>query len=243
MTTGRITKSSLERCEDILVDSVSGPSVPNMCGLHSGDQMSVNGEEQRVHVCSKFPCIKIHPSTKQNKIFLPPKHMRLVNLDGGGGGHEPAVAGTSSSSGDAAPPLPPPAASPAPPPTPPPTPPADESVSEEESDTPTSLGLDIEDDLTVPDKTAFAPAPSPAFLPGEGGQDVPPPGRATLLPIPSAVPCELRVPVEAAVPAISKKTAVVGQESSDDEPILLGAGLTNPAVAAELGKFLLNASG
>ena len=49
--------------------------------------------------------------------------------------------------------------------------------------------------------------------------------------------------MEAAVPAISNKPAVVGQGSSDDEPILLGTGLTNPAVATELGKFLLSMQG
>jgi hypothetical protein len=80
----------------------------------------------------------------------------------------------------------------------------------------------------------LAPAPSPVFLPGEGGQDVLPPGRATLLPIPAVVPCELRVPV----PAISKKPAVVGPESSDDEPMFVDTGLTNPAVAADMAKFL-----
>ena len=46
--------------------------------------------------------------------------------------------------------------------------------------------------------------------------------------------------MEAAVPAISKTPAVVGQESSVDEPILLDTGLTNPDVAEELGKFLFS---
>ena len=110
-------------------------------------------------------------------------------------------------------------------PTPPPTQKATPVASDadEESDSRVASDGDIADDLTGPDKTALAPAPSPAFLPGEGGQDVLPPGRATLLPIPAVVPCELRVPV----PAISKQPAVVGPENSDDEPMFVDTGLTN----------------
>ena len=95
---------------------------------------------------------------------------------------------------------------------------------------------DIEDDLPGPDKAALAPAPSTVFLPGEAGQDIPPPGRATLLPIPALVPCEVRVPVP--VPAIIKKTAVVGPESSDEQPMFSDTGLTNPDVAADMATFL-----
>ena len=73
-----------------------------------------------------------------------------------------------------------------------------------------------------------------AFLPGESGKDVLPPGRVALLPIPGVVPCDLRV----IVPAVSKKNAVVGIESSDDEPMFLDAGLTNPVVAADMATFL-----
>ena len=63
-----------------------------------------------------------------------------------------------------------------------------------------SLGRDSDDERIVPDKTALAPASSPGFLPGEGGQDILPPGRAALLAVPPVVPCQLRVP---AMPAIS----------------------------------------
>ncbi len=73
-------------------------------------------------------------------------------------------------------------------------------------------------------------------MPGEAGQDVLPPGRATLLPIPALVPCEVRVPVPA--PATIKKPAVVGPESSDDEPMFSDTGLTNPGVAADMATFL-----
>ena len=66
-----------------------------------------------------------------------------------------------------------------------------------------SLGMDSDDERIVPDKTALALAPSLAFLPGEGGQDIQPPGRAALLAVPPVVPDQLRVP---AIPAISKNT-------------------------------------
>jgi hypothetical protein len=57
-----------------------------------------------------------------------------------------------------------------------------------------------------------------------------------LLPIPALVPCEVRVPVP--VPATIKKPAVVGPESSDDEPMFSDTGLTNPGVAADMATFL-----
>ena len=93
--------------------------------------------------------------------------------------------------------------------------------------------VDIEDAKIVWDKAALAPAPSPAFLPGESGQDV-------LPPIPPAVPCDLRVPVP---PATCKKPAVAGPEDSDDEPVFVHTGLTNPTVAANMLPFLHSLQG
>jgi len=116
---------------------------------------------------------------------------------------------------------------------------SDEDEESDASDLATTVAgdpdVDIEDVHIVRDKTALAPAPSPAFLPGEGGQDVLPPGRAALLPIPPVVPCDLRVPVP---PATCKKPAVAGPEDSDDEPMFVDTGLTNPIVAANMVPFL-----
>ena len=107
-----------------------------------------------------------------------------------------------------------PLGAPTPPLTPPPTPlgaPVESDV-EEMSDRPVGSDTqdeDTEDDRPGRDKTALAPAPSLAFLPGEAGQDVLPPGRATLLPIPALEPCKVRVPVP--VPAaIETKTRGCG---------------------------------
>ena len=207
--------------------------------------VEVDGVERRVHVCAQSPCLKVHNVSKQKKGMLPPRHVRLVHWGPDGVIHEPAVAGAGGPAGDATPPMVPPVHAPVLPPSPQPTPPPTplgapvENDAEEGSDA--SVGSDasdedFEDDLPVPDKTALAPAPSPAFLPGEAGQDVLPPGRATLLPIPALVPCEVRVPVP--VPAIIKKTAVAGPESSDDEPMFSDTGLTNPGVAADMATFL-----
>ena len=44
--------------------------------------------------------------------------------------------------------------------------------------------------------------------------------------------------MKAAVPAMSKKNAVVGRESSDDDVEILDAGLSNPVVAEEMVVFL-----
>ena len=213
--------------------------------------VEVDGESKRVHVCSRYPCTKVHLASKQKKELLPPIHVRLVDWDGGDDGAEPAVVGSSGSAGG--PPLPPPPATPALPPQPP-TPPAalllvpaspppHEPVPADEVDEPSSPPPDMEGDPTLHDKTALAPAPNPAFLPGEGGQDIPPPGRATLLPIPSVVPCELRTPEEAPATVICTKPAVVGQESSDEEAIIVDGELTNPEVAAGMNKFLLSMQG
>ena len=76
--------------------------------------LEVNGGEQRVHVCAKVPCDRIHPESKQKKEILAPTHVRLVNCKEDRVGHEPAVVGHEEPSSDA---LPPP---PAPPPLPPP---------------------------------------------------------------------------------------------------------------------------
>ena len=216
--------------------------------------VEVKGVSHRVHVCAHVPCTKVHNASKQKTGVVPPLHVRLMYWPPDASGHEPAVAGGESLAGDATPPMVPPIDAPVLPPSPatPPlqTPPPsaastplpapvgsdtdEESVS---SDVATSLGgdtgVDIED--IVRDKTALAPAPSPAFLPGEGGQDVLPPGRAALLPIPPVVPCDLRVPVP---PATSKKPAVAGPEDSDDEPIFVDSGLTNPILAAKMVPFL-----
>ena len=49
------------------------------------------------------------------------------------------------------------------------------------------------------------------------------------------MPCDLRVPVP---PATCKKPAVAGPEDSDDEPVFVDTGLTNPTVAANMLPFL-----
>ena len=213
--------------------------------------VEVDGVERRVHVCAQFPGINVHNASKQKKGMLPPRHVRLVHWGPDGGVHEPAVAGGGGPAGDATPPMAPPVDAPVLPPSPQPPPPPTplgvpvESDAEEGSDSSMPLGTpvgsdasdeDIEDDLPGPDKTALAPAPSPAFLPGEAGQDVLPPGRATLLSIPALVPCAVRVPVP--VPAIIEKPAVAVPDSSDDEPMFADTGLTNVEVAADMATFL-----
>ena len=175
-------------------------------------------------------------------------HVRLVHWPPFEIGHTPAVAVGESLACEATPAvnrsidasaLPPSAPPPsAPPPSSPPPLPA-----------PTSLGRDDDEESffsdqsrTVPgdpcvdieyatigwDIAALAPAPSPAFLPGESGQDV-------LPHMPPAVPCHLRVPVP---PATCKKPVVAGPEDSDDEPVLKDTWLTNPTVAANMLPFL-----
>ena len=218
--------------------------------------VEVNGVDHRVHVCAHVPCTRVHNHSKQKVGVVPPVHVRLMYWGPDDSGHKPAVAGGESLAGDATPPLAPPIDAPVlppsspPPPAPPPlqTPPpspaptpleSDEDEESTSSDRATTVAgdpdVDMEDVHIVWDKTALAPAPSPAFLPGEGGQDVLPPGRVALLPIPPVVPCELRVPVP---PATCKKTAVAGPEDSDDEPMFVDTGLTNPIVAANMVPFL-----
>ena len=212
--------------------------------------VEVNGVSHRVHVCAHFPCTKVHNASKQKTGVAPPLHVRLLSWPPDASGHEPAVAEGESLAGDATPPMVPPidapvlSPSPATPPlhTPPPSAassplpaPVGSDIDEEgaSSDVATILGgdtgVDIEDVPIVRDKTALAPAPSPAFLPGEVGQDILPPGRAALLPIPPAVPCDPREPVP---PSTCKKPAVAGPADSDDEPMFVDTGLSNPIVAA-----------
>ena len=117
----------------------------------------------------------------------------------------------------------------------------EESSSSDQSRTvPGDPDIHIDDVHIVWDKTALAPAPSPAFLPGEGGQDVLPPGRAALLSIPPVVPCALRVPVP---PATCKKPAVAGPEDIDDEPMFVETEFTNPSVAENMVPFLTSMHG
>ena len=178
----------------------------------------------------------------------PPVHVRLVHWPPFEIGHTPAVAVGESLACEATPAVnrsidasalppsaPPPSAPPpsSPPPSPAPTSlgrdDAEQSFSSDQSRTvPRDSCVDIEYATIGWDIAALAPAPSPAFLPGESGQDV-------LPHMPPAVPCHLRVPVP---PATCKKPVVAGPEDSDDEPVLKDTWLTNPTVAANMLPFL-----
>ena len=105
-------------------------------------------------------------------------------------------------------------------------------------DEPKPPGLDLQPSPLLSDKAAVALAPQPAFLPAEGGQHVPPPKRATLLPVPSATPCTPGKAEEAPAKAICKAPAVAGQDSSDDEAVV-AAGLTNAEVAKQTNKLIV----
>ena len=223
--------------------------------------MDYAGEIHRVHVCSFVPCTKVHAVSKQKSGLSAPVHVHLVDQDPPDDGHLPAVAGLTTSDDDdddyggvLAASLPStPGADPPPPPfipspsTPgayetPPGSPEDGSEGPVDVPGPSSPGVQPH---PLSDVAAVAPAPGPAFSLAQAhnrrllAQDVPPPSRGTLLPIPSAVPCLLRETTETPAEATCKEPTVVGPDKSDDEDILLVAELASPAVAEQMNTFLL----
>ena len=133
------------------------------------DSGGERGGPPGARVCT-MPVHKVHRASKHKIDWFPPRHVRLVHWDADGDDHEPAVAGADSPAGDATPPMVPPVDAPVLPPSPQPTPPRTplatpvRSDADEESDSPVATDEDTEDDLLGPDKTALAPAPSPAFF-------------------------------------------------------------------------------
>ena len=208
------------------------------------------GDIHRVHVCSFQPCICVHPASKQKHGLSAPIHVILVDqdpADGGDGFDILAVAGvTTSDSGedgdDKVPPppcpgtpvgVPPPAPfGPGTPPSPPasslyetpPDSPDDGTIGPVDMPSPSSPGVQP---YPLSDVAAVAPAPGPAFSLAQAhnlrllAMDVPPPTRGTLLPVPSAVPCDLREATEPPAQAACKEPTVVGPDCSDDDNVLL----------------------
>jgi len=224
------------------------------------------GEIHRVHVCSYEPCTKVHAVSKQKTGLSAPVHVRLVDQDPADDGHIPAVVGLTTSDDDddddddddygsvlAASIPPTPVVDPPPPPfiPVPSTPGADETPqgspeyeSEGSVDVPGPSSPGVQPH-PLSDVAAVAPAPGPAFSLAQAynrrllAQDVQPPSRGTLLPIPSAVPCPLRETTEPPAEATCKEPTVVGPENSDDEDILLVSELASPAVAEQMNTYLL----
>ena len=230
---------------------------PNKHGV-TGWALS-DGKVIRLHVCANSPCTARYPASKY--VNLPvPRHVRLTKPGTAAAAAESATtvalpapaAGSGAASSGANEVCPPVAAEPAiaapqapavagpgaePPEASPPDvvvagpPPGLNSVAA------AVLGPDEQSAASkLAEKSQVAPPPPPAPK-STMAEVVPPPGRATLLPMPSATPCQ---PVAAPVVA-QKQTvetpAVAGSEDVDDE-VVAATVLENAEVAAEMNKFI-----
>ncbi len=210
------------------------------------------GHATRLHICSHSPCWARHHESKYGHV-PPPIHVSLV-------GPAPEITVESSVVTEPAPaeaggapsaPLqdsfvdPAPLAADASEETPAVAGPADLSadVSLAGPFIPPSVEEALPAPLAVPlpsDKSEIAPSPPPAPLPVGVGVNVPPPTRATLLPIPSAKPCPLGEPGEASAKYTFKTPAVAGQEDQDGEAVLVVSELSDPAVAGQMNKLIVD---
>ena len=164
-----------------------------------------DGKSKRLHVCFNDPCTARYPASKYGHVG-PPTHVRLITTAPVAATEKSTGEGGAASSGASAePPIVPviaemTAASPEPAPTTEPQTPAVAGPGAESKpveEIAASQSADMSQGTPPPtlahmslDKSQVAPPPPlPPKSSGELAEVVPPPERATLLPLPSAAPC------------------------------------------------------